>query len=109
MYVCMYVCIYIYIEREREKCIEVDDIDDELSTSVPNTCDKHEIYTFLTDYCNIEYIHTQFDPRQRRRARRRRPPTSARAGREMTGPLGLASMSILAARQVIALTLTCMI
>ena len=41
--------------------IEIDDLDNELSTLILNTYDKSEIDTFLTNYYNIGYLNTQFD------------------------------------------------
>ena len=40
---------------------EIHDTDNGLPTLILNTYTKHEIYTFLTDYYNIEYFNIQFD------------------------------------------------
>ena len=67
------MCTDIYIKTEIDHLIanmilsdnynktEIDGLDDDLSTLISNTNNKHQIDTFLTDYYDIEYLNTHLD------------------------------------------------
>ena len=67
----MYIDIYINTEidsvianiniSDYYNKAEIYDTDNELSTLILNTYNNNELYTFLTDYYNIEYLNIQFD------------------------------------------------